>query len=153
MSNKKEKLSQGLKSTKDLKIIEWFNFGCFPGYWVFIQNFSHKEVMKHLKKQKAKGWIATLDDEKLFTGYPRAGRRDVKFESDDKSKAYYFIIMPDGLNTKDSEDLIILAHECVHICQFYLPDLMNRDEENEAEAYLHTHLMRQVIEHLNTSPQ
>lgn len=41
-----------------------------------------------------------------------------------------------------------LAHEITHLCQFYLPDVLNRNQEWEAEAYLHTHLMEQALVHL-----
>jgi len=38
-----------------------------------------------------------------------------------------------------------LAHEVLHICQFILPDILNRDREYECEAYLHTHIMMQCL--------
>ena len=43
---------------------------------------------------------------------------------------------------------IAAAHECLHLCQFALPLLgtFDRNMEIEGEAYLHTHLMRQVID-------
>lgn len=38
-----------------------------------------------------------------------------------------------------------LAHEVLHICQFLLPDFLDRNREFESEAYLHTHLMEQCL--------
>jgi hypothetical protein len=34
-----------------------------------------------------------------------------------------------------------LAHEVLHLCQEFLPNFLNRDEEMEAEAYFHSHVM------------
>lgn len=149
-SNFKGKSTKLPIKVKELQVIRWFNFGSFPGYWVYIQNFSHKEIMRHLKKVKAEEWRVALDEPGLFgIGPCRAGRRDVRLPGR-SLKNLFFIIMPDGVDPTDPEDMIRLAHECVHICQFYLPEVLDRNKEYEAEAYLHTHLMKQIVEHLNT---
>ena len=41
-----------------------------------------------------------------------------------------------------------LAHECLHITQFMLPEILDRNREYECEAYLHTHIMEQALNKL-----
>lgn len=105
--------------------------------------------MRYLKRVKADEWVKALSDEpELFEGGWKAGRRDVEYIKTGDKQRYFFVIIPEGVDTKSGHDLVKLAHECVHICQFYLPDVLDRNKEHEAEAYLHSHLMTQVIEHL-----
>ncbi|MBL8000181.1 MAG: hypothetical protein JNL32_16280, partial [Candidatus Kapabacteria bacterium] len=56
-----------------------------------------------------------------------------------------FIVLPNGFKgTK--VDWCALAHECVHICQFILSNMLDRDKEVECEAYFHTYLMRMIVD-------
>jgi hypothetical protein len=56
------------------------------------------------------------------------------------------MVLGSDFDCTDYEDLITLAHECLHVCQRILPIYLTRDEEHEAEAYFHSHLMRKIIE-------
>ncbi len=40
---------------------------------------------------------------------------------------------------------ITVSHEVLHICQFFLTDYLDRNEEAEAEAYFHDNLMREIL--------
>lgn len=62
-------------------------------------------------------------------------------------KTFFFIIIP-RFDFDDDDCFVKLAHEIVHICQFFLPDVLNRNTEIECEAYLHTHIMRQALKKL-----
>lgn len=44
-----------------------------------------------------------------------------------------------------SHDHVVLAHEVVHLCQFVLPDFIDRGREIEAEAYHHTYFMEEFL--------
>ena len=63
---------------------------------------------------------------------------------DGKDKTFYFIIFMEVFDFSDWH-YIKLAHECLHICQFFLPTVSQREQEHECEAYLHTHLMQQAL--------
>lgn len=81
---------------------------------------------------------ALLNDGKYF-----ALRRVLEHPKHGKKICHFILIFDDFKFTDD--EMCKLAHEVLHICQFYLPDVLNRDKEIEAEAYLHTHLMSQCL--------
>jgi len=54
------------------------------------------------------------------------------------------LISPD-FDSSNTEDMITLAHECLHLCQRILPIYLDRDQEHEAEAYFHGYLMRECL--------
>lgn len=58
------------------------------------------------------------------------------------------LVLSSDFNPGNPEHMITLAHEILHVCQRVLPIYLRRDEEHEAEAYFHSHLMRKVIEML-----
>lgn len=55
------------------------------------------------------------------------------------------ILLKDNWAITNPHSVVTLAHELLHLCQEYLPTYFNRDEEHEAEAYFHTHLMTRII--------
>lgn len=57
----------------------------------------------------------------------------------------HMILMKEGFDIKNPENMISLAHEVLHLCQAFLPTYLDRDEEHEAEAYLHSHIMRTIV--------
>lgn len=63
-----------------------------------------------------------------------------------KSKNFMMrlIILRYGFKATDPENMRTLAHECLHVCQEFLPQFLNRDEEMEAEAYFHSYLMESI---------
>lgn len=130
------------------KGIATLNAGIFYPKVLFCYKYEYDEILKELKKQKQFGWITAFECHKYlfeenarcFAAYSRIP--DNKME---QGVLYYFIILRDEFKFKDI-DYCKLAHECLHICQFILPDFLERDREIEAEAYLHTHLMTQGLE-------
>jgi len=54
------------------------------------------------------------------------------------------LVSPD-FDFSNTEDMITLAHECLHLCQRMLPIYLDRDQEHEAEAYFHSYLMRECV--------
>lgn len=54
------------------------------------------------------------------------------------------MILKYGFSPNDPENMRTLAHETLHLCQEFLPNFLNRDEEMEAEAYFHSHIMCSV---------
>ncbi|WP_114937555.1 hypothetical protein [Mucilaginibacter endophyticus] len=122
------------------------DFGVYPGKCLFVYGYTYKQMIKELKKQKCHELIAGIEGEKDFINesdycamHRQAGG----------SHLYYIFI-----NRKFKfidEHYATLAHECLHICQFYLPRILDRNREHEAEAYLHTHLMLQCLKLLRKS--
>lgn len=132
---------------KIYKVLHWLDMGIFPGYVMFSCGFTYSEVMKMLKKnKKATNWALGLsEDKKLIEGGNYFGlKRELENIKTGEKKKMFYIFVKEDFKFTDYE-YCKLAHEILHICQFYLPDLLNRDREIEAEAYLHTHLMMQCL--------
>lgn len=125
----------------------YLNTGIFPATICFSHGFSYKQIMKILKKTKAGIWYDGIyDDKELIEAgtYFALGRKVIK---DGKPVRLFYIIITDEFSFSDY-DYCKLAHEVLHICQFVLPDILNRDREFECEAYLHTHIMEQCLKQI-----
>lgn len=131
---------------KVVKCLYWFDMGIFPGTVCFSCGFSYEEIMKEFSKKKAFGWdIALSTDKQLIESGNWFGlKRVMENKKTGKEIEFYYIILKNTFTFSD-EDFIKLSHEVLHICQFFLPDILNRDKETEAEAYLHTYLMRKCV--------
>ena len=130
------------------KIIETLNTGIFPARVCFCVGFTYKEIIAHLKKAKAEeGWIKAIegDESHIGSGQFHAMKRTYK------TATYFYVIIIRTFDFSDW-DMIMLAHELLHICQFLLPDMLDRDREYESEAYLHSHLMTQALKYLRGKP-
>lgn len=127
--------------------------GMFPASVCFISGFKYRQIVSDLKKKKrARLWLAGIRSEKeiikssewlsLFkTLEVGKNKTDVKL---------YYIIIKDFRFTDMC--YVRLAHEVTHICQFFLPRVLNRDEEHEAEAYLHSYIMERCLNSLRGKP-
>lgn len=51
------------------------------------------------------------------------------------------VILKYGFSPSNPEHMRTLAHEMLHVCQEFLPQFLDRNEEMEAEAYFHSYLM------------
>ena len=127
----------------------WLNHGTYPGYTMFIYNYSYDFVVKYLKKIKGRDWlIAIKNDPDIFKSDQWLAKKIV-FENTrtGKKKNFYIIRIPRKFRF-DDWDYCALAHEITHLCQFFLPDILDRNKEIEAEAYFHTHIMGQCLKNM-----
>lgn len=125
------------------KVLHWCDFGIFPGSVLFSAGFTIQEILERLPKIKhGREWMRGLQDEKISDMLKRVNGLAISERI--KDKTYYYIIMPDKFDFSDHH-YTTLAHEIIHICQFLLPDVLTRDREIEAEAYLHSHIMKQCL--------
>lgn len=135
---------------KEFKILDFINFGNYPGYCMVSFGFNYEEICRILKRKKADGWLRGIADEKdLFesTSYLACHREMCNPATKEKANFYYIFFKECFTPTPDN--IIYLAHECLHITQYYLPRVLDRNKEHEAEAYFHTHLMRQCLKLTN----
>jgi hypothetical protein len=65
-------------------------------------------------------------------------------EMKDKNCKMRMMILKYGFSPSNPENMRTLAHETLHLCQEFLPQFLNRDEEMEAEAYFHSHIMHSI---------
>lgn len=131
---------------KTIKGMYWFDTGIFPATVMFIFGYTYDEVISYCKKKKGDTWaVALSDDRKLFeeSNYC-AFSRTIENNKTGDLKYHYIIKIKERFKFTDYE-YAKLAHEVLHICQFMLPGILNRDRETEAEAYLHTYLMRKCL--------
>lgn len=135
------------KVKKQYNTISWLNLGSFPGSVCFCHGFDYDEIMRILKKKDAPYWYEALvhDKELLSKGNYYGLYRCVENVKTGESVNLYYIILKKRFRFTDW-DYVMLAHEVLHICQFYLPAVLDRDREIEAEAYLHSHLMTQCLD-------
>lgn len=68
--------------------------------------------------------------------------KELKCEPGNKIR---LILLRDDWEPSSPNHMITLAHEVLHLCQEFLPNFLNRDEEHEAEAYFHTYIMHWVV--------
>lgn len=122
--------------------------GIFPFKIMLSSGFSYDEIIKELKKQKCDEWALGLRDDKELIGSGKnfALHRTITHTKHGES-VHFYIIFTDIFNFTDWS-MCKLAHECLHICQFMLPLMLDRNKEFECEAYLHTYLMEQALKKL-----
>lgn len=126
---------------KETGFITWINTGTIGEIAICLTvNLPYDRIIKHLKGEWLEGFcFKGTAKECLENGSWLA--RIVNIES----RKYLYIHIPQKVNLKNPDHMVKLAHEVLHICQFYLPSFLNRDMEYEAEAYTHTYIMRQII--------
>jgi hypothetical protein len=131
------------------KSIQYFNAGIFPATVMFVNGFDYDEVIKHTKKHKGDTWHIALGEDREFWNKSNyaAMRRSIEHTKTGKFIDHYIIKIKEPFKFTDFE-YCKLAHEVLHICQYLLPDILDRNKENECEAYLHTHLMEQCLKEL-----
>lgn len=126
--------------------LHWINLGMFPGQLLFSCGNTHDQIIKKLKKiGNCETWILGIENEKTLIDGHRwlACRRDLEHKEKNLSATCFYIILAD-FDFSD-EHFTYLAHEVLHICQFHLPEILDRNKEHEAEAYLHTYLMEKCL--------
>lgn len=130
---------------KTITLIDWIDMGIFTPKVMFSVGYDVNEIMAYLWKIKATGWADALSKDMTLTkDYWYGLRRTVEVIKTGEKCTYFFIIIP-RFDFDNDDDYVKLAHECLHICQFFLPDVLDRNREFECEAYLHTHLFRQCL--------
>lgn len=136
-------------SKKRVQSLGYLNTGIFPATIMFSCGFDYSEIVKVLKKTKAKEWLAGIKGEsELLNGNNWFGlKREIINTKTGKTVLLYYIILKNSFDFTD-DSYCKLAHEVLHICQFMLPDLLDRDREFECEAYLHTHIMGQCLKQI-----
>lgn len=129
------------------KCLEFIDFGIYPGYCMFSNGYTYDDLIEELSGYKGQHdqWALALEDDRklIENGNYLALHREV-YKGTDKPVHYFYIITKDPFKFTDYE-MTKLAHECLHICQFFLPDLLDRNREYESEAYFHTHIMSQCL--------
>lgn len=141
------------KAKTQIKVLDWLNTGIFPANIMFSVGFTYAEINKMLTKKKAWDWkLGISKDEQLFADSTwLAIKRTIYRKSTNENEVeLFYIIIKKPFGFADY-DYCKLAHEVLHICQFMLPEILNRDREFECEAYLHTHIMQQCLKSIRGS--
>lgn len=136
---------------KSVKTIQFLNTGIFSATILFSCGYTYDELSKFLKRRKADDWllgISDVEDIRLIKNSFGIGmERRICNDKTGDEKILYYLYIRDSFTFTDYE-YCVLAHEIIHILQFMLPRLLDRNNEIEAEAYTHTHIMKQCLEHL-----
>lgn len=134
---------------KVVKLLYWLDAGIFPSTILFSMGFSFDEVQTEFKKKKATSWALSLseDRERWDNSNYRAFKRVLENKKTGKEIDHFIIKIKEPFGFTDFE-YCKLAHEVLHICQYMLPDILDRNEEHEAEAYFHTYLMNEILKRI-----
>jgi hypothetical protein len=118
--------------------VSFINMGSYPEQVCLIYDMTYREVVDCLKKiPNCKAHLKSIKSmgKKQFKKH-----KFYAMEDKIKGEEVYFIVFNEKFKFKDTSYAII-AHEILHVIQFYLPKVLDRNVEIEAEAYLHTYLM------------
>ena len=118
------------------------NFGIFPGIISFTCGYTIKQIKKIYNGQGCKDWTAALKDVELVDSCLGMAMHRIH-----KGSNYWYCILRDPFTFTDQE-MVTLSHEVLHLVQFRLNGVLDRDREFECEAYLHTHIMTQILDQL-----
>lgn len=127
---------------KIVKVLQWLDNGCYPGFVLFSCGFTYEEVVALLKKKKANQWLIGLEAQKDFV----LSSNYCAFTTEEGVHCA-FIFIKEQFKFTDYE-YCKLAHEVFHICQFSLSYILDIVKEKEAAAYYHTHIMNQCLKAL-----
>ncbi|MCK5020649.1 MAG: hypothetical protein KAS32_26755 [Candidatus Peribacteraceae bacterium] len=144
---------------ENAKAIGWLNSGIFPVTTLFTCGYNHEEVIKKLKQAKRRTskhnpkivqeWIDVVsfeDCEEMYSdGRDFCQKVKTVNNKTGRDVDYFLIVLTESFNST-REDWLILTHEITHLCQFVLPEFLDRDKEHEAEAYHHNHIMSQCLD-------
>ena len=135
-----------MKVKNNIRFIEVLNSGIFFAKVMFSYKMEYDDIVKELKKQKQKGWLQGLEMHKdLFDEGAKYFACRSKVKEEDTERLFFYLVYNQDFKFED-DCYVRLAHECLHLCQFILPDFLNRDREYECEAYLHGHFMTQALD-------
>lgn len=129
--------------TKKVSLITTVDFGILSGKICFSCGYSFKEMRKVFKEQKCKEYLKAIKDEDDEWG----DTVGVCWERKVNGCTLYFLCLKDPFKFTDQE-YVTLAHEVLHVIQFRLNGVVNRDREVEFEAYLHSHIMDKILHKL-----
>lgn len=138
------------KKKKNVRLIQFFRAGSFPSMIMFSVGFSYDQIIKELKKMKAKEWIAGMSDkedrERINNNkYTASYREIVSTDNERNSKKLYYLIFTEPFMFTDNS-YSILAHEVLHVTQFLLEPILDIKVEYESFAYTHTFIMDKCLE-------
>lgn len=127
---------------KELMYMSTLDMGIYPGRVLFTCGYKISEILDQLKEERCADWYNGIEHSDLKDDQWYGLKRVIDYG--EGPITLYYIIIPSFKGTND--DYCKLAHEVLHICQFHLPDILDRNREWESEAYLHTHLMKQCLD-------
>lgn len=120
---------------------EFIDTGIFPAFICIANGYTIEKLAEGLKEYRYDLWHDALVSHESDDSDSDA----IVIERTYKGKRYYFMILKHSFDFSDYH-YTVLAHEVLHLCQFILRRLLNRDDEIETEAYLHTYIMSKYLE-------
>lgn len=135
---------------KPVRVITSLNFGIYPGHCLFSCGYTYEGIYRHFKKTNQE-WLGAIESkaEDIRLNKNMASKVVMENLKTGETKTFFFIVFHECFDFTDYF-YAKLAHEVLHILQFYTPDVFDRNREIEAEAYLHTHLMMQALRNVMT---
>ncbi len=133
------------------KIIKWLDCGIFHGAVLFSVGFEYEKILAQCKKEKANDWICAVQAKEDMYRNAFGFCSVVTIENPRGiEKRMPIIHLKNAFVWNNAEHHKVLAHEILHLCQFYLPDFIGGRHENECEAYFHSHIMKQCYDVIKT---
>lgn len=128
------------------KAFAFIKNGIFCGHTLFVCGYSYSKLLKKLNFEKSKEWYDALNNEdtKLLLEDCFACCRVEELNG----VKYPIVFIRNKFNINNSgnnNDFVVLAHELIHLNQFYLSEFIDRNKEKECEAYFHTYMMNECL--------
>lgn len=123
------------------KTIKIFPNGSYYGNILFTCGYSFDEIIARLLTLPDINWAVAVSLSVDWLSKQDYGCIYEHLDGED----YYIIYFKSPFSEGEEA---ILSHEVVHLCQFCLPGLLDRNKECEAEAYHHQYVMEQCLKAL-----
>lgn len=134
------------------KIIKFIDLGTYPGHFLFAVGMSHKEICQWLKRNRYVAHLSGLDnpETKQLMGecYGLTLKRPSTNSKNGVKYDGYTVLLRE-FNRKNNDHITVLAHELLHLTQFYLGERVDRTVEYECEAYFHGYVFRKCLDLLS----
>lgn len=137
-----------MKKSAAVRTLGFIDNGCYFGNVLVNVGYTKQEVIDWLisRQNNPKGineWVEVLKQTEIIEK-SLAQCSVQEWHNGPHMKIMPIIWFKNPFSFTDKE-MVILAHEIVHLCQMYLADYLRRDREFEAEAYYHSHIMQQCL--------
>lgn len=143
------------KTNKNLKIIDFVDFGIFVDTIMVVIGFTYEEAVAEMERLIESGdwednrWLVAFKDMFADNGFDDFEGLTYGSTLNHREKGFtyraHILYLPNSFDYTP-QAYTTLAHEVVHLCQFKLRKILDISKEIEAFAYTHSYIMKKILE-------
>lgn len=124
------------------------DFGMFKNEVLVALNCNYDQLLQWVTKNADKLYLATVKDEDNALIIKNGSGLTVcqTFSHPKHYDQTRYIIWLRSLDMRSNYDISVLFHEITHLSQFFLPKVLDRNKEIEAEAYFVGYVAKQIMD-------